>query len=85
VCNYVHFESNCISKIGNGKNIDHIFIFALSFILWVWLNLHVTREKKKRGLEIDKRNCDRKTQQQAGLKKTQAFLLFVADISGVAS
>ena len=27
---------------------DEILIFALAFVLWVWLYLHITRSKKKR-------------------------------------
>jgi hypothetical protein len=35
---------------------DHILIFVLAFVLWAWLNLHATREKKKKRAWTETKN-----------------------------
>ena len=45
---------------------DNILIFALAFVLWAWLNLHITRAKKKNRVwketkEIATQRLERKT------------------------
>jgi hypothetical protein len=64
---------------------DHILIFALAFILWAWINLHVRRTREqivihKKTKEIllkrlkGKNKSDEKQEQKsAGLKKIKGF------------
>ena len=62
---------------------DNLLIFALAFVLWEWLNLHITRAKEKRRVweetkEFAKQRLRRKTksnlkkEQEATIIKTQA-------------
>ena len=63
---------------------DHILIFVLTFVLWAWLNLHATRQKKKNRVwketkRIAVERLNRKAKSNEGKERTATIVTDIGD------